>query len=190
MSISRHFKSTSYCFFKYKGCVNVKRSSYEKRPEKYFYEKLATKYNYNDAVSLFVSFYSYPANTSFFIADVQNTEFQDNFTQWERRIQSITFSFEQELITLKDTVTSFNDIFTSIDGNHPIIIQQLLGGFVSLETVCLLDKIIHFASNLDKSLESDFVWEILSLRIRKYSQFLNVQDIDKYKKIIISQFSS
>ena len=53
---------------------------------------------------------------------------------------------------------------------------------ISIETLVILDKILGFKKNFDKKL-SDPVWISVSMKLEKYSPFLNI-DIFKYKKIL------
>ncbi len=46
----------------------------------------------------------------------------------------------------------------------------------------VLDKILGYKNNFDKKMD-DPIWEIVSLKIKKYSPFLNI-DIFMYKKIL------
>jgi hypothetical protein len=67
---------------------------------------------------------------------------------------------------------------------HPLILKKYLSGSVSLETFTIFDKIFHFSKNFDKKL-TDPVWETVSLKLKKYSPFINI-DIFQYKKILRS----
>jgi hypothetical protein len=46
----------------------------------------------------------------------------------------------------------------------------------------ILDKILDFRKNFDAKLD-DPVWQTVSLRMKKYSPFLNI-DVFRYKKIV------
>ena len=65
---------------------------------------------------------------------------------------------------------------------HPIILKKFLSGKISIETLCIYDKIFLFGNIFDKQL-LDPVWETVSLKIKKYSPFLNI-DVLSYKKIL------
>ena len=56
---------------------------------------------------------------------------------------------------------------------------------MSIETMVILDMILGYAKNFDKKLE-DPVWETVSLKIKKYKPFLNI-DVDKFKTILKEQ---
>jgi len=65
---------------------------------------------------------------------------------------------------------------------HPPILKKFLSGSISLETFTILEKIFHFSKNFDKKL-TDPVWETVSLKLKKYSPFLNI-DMFHYKKVL------
>jgi len=67
---------------------------------------------------------------------------------------------------------------------HPMILKKFLSGQLSLETLTIFDKVFHFSKNFDKKLD-DPVWETVSLKLKKYSPFLNI-DVFQYKKILRS----
>ena len=71
----------------------------------------------------------------------------------------------------------------SMDGsNHPNILKKYLRDDISIETLVILDRILGFRKNWDDKL-SDPVWETVSMRMKKYSPFLNIE-VSRYKKIL------
>ena len=97
-----------------------------------------------------------------------------------RRQQSLTYLFKEqsnELLSENELESLFN-----CTKGHPLILKKFLSGSVSLETLTIFDKIFHFSKNFDKKLD-DPVWESVSLKLKKYSPFLNI-DMFHYKKIL------
>ena len=71
----------------------------------------------------------------------------------------------------------------AMDGTrHPQILKEYLRKNISIETLVILDKILGFRENFDSHLK-DPVWETVSMRIKKYSPFLNI-DVQRYKQIL------
>ena len=60
--------------------------------------------------------------------------------------------------------------------------QKVSGGDLSLETLVIFEKIFSFGKNFDKKLK-DPVWETVSLKIKKYIPFINI-NVFNYKKIL------
>ena len=65
---------------------------------------------------------------------------------------------------------------------HPIILKRFLGGDITLETFVIFDIIFEFSKKFDKKLK-DPVWETVSLKIKKYKPFLNI-NVFQFKKIL------
>ena len=77
----------------------------------------------------------------------------------------------------------FDDIF-KVDGiNHPVILKLGLSKTISLETTAVLDMILGFVDNIDRTL-NDPLWSDHSVLIKNYKPFLEV-DVVKQKKIIM-----
>jgi hypothetical protein len=62
------------------------------------------------------------------------------------------------------------------------ILKKYLAGDVSIENVVICEKIFSFREKFDKKLD-DPVWETVSLKIKKYVPFLNI-DVFHYKKLL------
>jgi len=65
---------------------------------------------------------------------------------------------------------------------HPILLKSFLRGEISPESMVIYEKVFSFLKNFDKKL-IDPVWECVSLKIKKYTPFIQV-DISNYKKIL------
>ena len=92
----------------------------------------------------------------------------------------MTYLFKEqssELLSQKD----LNEVFDCSKG-HPPLLKKYLGGEISLETLTILEKVFSFVKNFDKKL-SDPVWETVSLKIKKYSPFINI-NVFQYKKVL------
>ena len=74
-----------------------------------------------------------------------------------------------------------DEVFDCSKG-HPLILKKYLGGDLSLETLIIMEKIFSFVKNFDKKLK-DPVWDTVSLKIKKYIPFININMI-YYKKIL------
>jgi len=108
------------------------------------------------------------------------------YNDWLKRKQSLTYQFKQDISKLDD---DFNGLFKVEHNQHPIILKSYLSGNVSLETFCIMLEITNSKKYLDKSLESDIIWEELSLKVKKYTPFIQY-DREKMKKICLDKFDS
>ena len=180
LSLKNHFTNPKYDFFKYGAKTRASMTSFNKRKDKYWFEKTSRKYSDKEVVDFLVSnFVSTDNPQNLWIGEIINSG-ERNYADWMKRQQSLTYLFKEqssELLSENELETLFN-----CTKGHPLILKKFLSGSVSLETLTIFDKVFHFSKNFDKKLD-DPVWETVSLKLKKYSPFLNI-DVFSYKKIL------
>jgi hypothetical protein len=180
LSLKNHFTNPKYDFFKYGAKTRASVTSFNKRKDKYWFEKTSRKYSDKEVVDFLVSNFTATDNPqNLWIGEIINSG-ERNYSEWMKRQQSLTYLFKEqsnELLSENELESLFN-----CTKGHPLILKKFLSGSVSLETLTIFDKIFHFSKNFDKRLD-DPVWESVSLKLKKYSPFLNI-DMFHYKKIL------
>ena len=180
LSLKNHFTNPKYDFFKYGAKTRASVTSFNKRKDKYWFEKTSRKYNDKEVVDFLVSNFTATDNPqNLWIGEIINSG-ERNYAEWMKRQQSLTYLFKEqsnELLSENELESLFN-----CTKGHPPILKKFLSGNVSLETFVIYDKIFHFSNDFDKKL-TDPVWETVSLKLKKYSPFLNI-DMFHYKKIL------
>jgi hypothetical protein len=180
LSLKSHFTNSKYDFFKYGGKSRATVSSFNKRKDKYFFEKTSRKMSDEQIIEYFVSnFVSASDPSKIWIGEII-TSGERTYTDWKRRQQSMSYVFKEESEKLFE-MTNLEDIFKCSKG-HPLVLKKFLGGEISPETMVIYDKVFSFVKDYDKKL-LDPVWETVSLKIKKYSSFLNI-DVLQYRKIL------
>jgi len=180
LSLKNHFTNPKYDFFKYGAKTRASVTSFNKRKDKYWFEKTSRKYSDKEVVDFLVSNFTATDNPqNLWIGEIINSG-ERNYSEWMKRQQSLTYLFKEqsnELLSENELESLFN-----CTKGHPLILKKFLSGNVSLETLTIFDKVFHFSKNFDKKLD-DPVWESVSLKLKKYSPFLNI-DMFHYKKIL------
>ena len=97
-----------------------------------------------------------------------------------KRNQSLTYLFKEQVEKLIYE-NNLEEVFDCSKG-HPPLLKKYLGGEISLETLTILEKVFSFAKNFDKKLK-DPVWESVSLKIKKYIPFINI-NVFHYKNVL------
>lgn len=180
LSIKSHFTNRKYDFFKYGGKSRASVESFNKRRDKYFFEKTSRKMSDEEIIEYFVSNFVASDNPSnVWIGEIISSG-ERNYTDWKRRQQSMSYLFKEESEKLFEN-EKLDDIF-DCSKTHPVLLKKFLGGSISPETMVIYDKIFRYSSDFDKKI-LDPVWETVSLKIKKYSSFLNI-DMLQYKKIL------
>ena len=180
LSMKSHFTNRKYDFFKYGGKSRATMSSFNKRKDKYWFEKTSRKYSDEEVLDfLLANFVNADTPQNLWIGEIINSG-ERTYAEWMRRKQSLTYIFREQSEKLLSE-TDLEKLFSCSKG-HPLVLKRYLGGGISLETLTILEKVFSFAKDFDKKLQ-DPVWETVSLKLRKYSPFLNI-NVFTYKKVL------
>ena len=180
LSMKSHFTNRKYDFFKYGGKSRATMSSFNKRKDKYWFEKTSRKYSDEEVLDfLLANFVNADTPQNLWIGEIINSG-ERTYAEWMRRKQSMTYIFKEQSEKLLSEI-DLEKLFSCSKG-HPLVLKRYLGGEISLETLTILEKVFSFAKEFDKKLQ-DPVWETVSLKLRKYSPFLNI-NVFNYKKIL------
>ena len=180
LSMKSHFTNPKYDFFKYGGKSRATVSSFNKRKDKYWFEKKSRKYSDQEILDFLLSNFITANNPqNLWIGEIINSG-ERNYSEWMKRQQSLTYLFKEQLQELLSE-KKLDEVLDCSKG-HPLILKKYLGGDLSLETLIIMEKIFSFVKNFDKKLK-DPVWDTVSLKIKKYIPFININMI-YYKKIL------
>ena len=182
LSLKNHFTNPKYDFFKYGAKTRASLTSFNKRKDKYWFEKTSRKYNDKEVLDFLVSnFAASDTPGNLWIGEIINSG-ERTYADWMRRQQSLTYLFKEQSSELFSE-TKLDDALNCSKG-HPPVLKKFLSGKICLETLVIYDKIFLFGNKFDKQL-LDPVWETVSLKIKKYNPFLNI-DVFNYRKILRS----
>jgi hypothetical protein len=187
LAVNNHFKQKSYDFFKYHGKVNVKSTSYEVRKDKYFFEKASRKFKRDDFVKYIVANFT-KGNT--WIGELLTPKHEIEYKKWRKKIESLSYTFKEELSHTYDKESNFNHLFVIEDGKHPLLFRLFQRGRVSLETLVILDDLVHFTKHWSR--KDDMILNETITLIKKYRPFLyhfTNADNKKFKQIVLETYS-
>ena len=181
LAFKNHFTKETYDYFKYCGKGRASKDSFHKRTDRYFFERLSRQKNDEEIRQYFLSNFVECENPErLWIGDIIR-EGEDVYKEWLKKSQSLSYLFKTETEVFFQR-KNFEKLFECKTGNHPEIVKKYLQKGITLETTTILDMILDFVKDFDQKL-TDPVWEFVSLRIRKYKPFLNI-DVEKYKGIL------
>ncbi len=180
LSMKSHFTNKRYDFFKYGGKSRATMTSFNKRKDKYWFEKTSRKYSDQEITDFLLSnFVTTETPQNLWIGEIINSG-ERTYADWKRRKQSLTYLFKEQTEKLV-CENNLEEVFDCSKG-HPLVLKRYLGGEISLETLTILEKVFSFAKNFDKKLK-DPVWESVSLKIKKYIPFINI-NVFHYKNVL------
>jgi len=180
LAMKKHFTDVKYDFFRYNGKTRSSVSAFNKRRDKYFFERISRKLS-DDEIKLYfiANFVATDNPSSVWIGEIIQSG-ERNYQELSKKYQSITYTFGQECVELFES-RKLDQVFDCSKG-HPPILKMYLAGDLSVETVTILDLIFNYTKVFDRKLP-DPVWETVSLKIKKYKPFINI-DVAKCKKVL------
>ena len=180
LAMKNHWTNVKYDFFLYNKKVRATTASFNRRKDKYWFERLSRKYDDKEVVDFLLSNFAAADNPQNLWVGELIKNGNQNYSKWKNTQQSLPYLFkEQSEILLSDHEL---EKLLECSKGHPIILKKHLSGELSLETFTIWESIFSFVKNLDKKLK-DPVWETVSMKINKYKSFINI-NMHTYKKIL------
>ena len=184
LAIKLHFtsKNQSYDFHKHNGRTTARLETFTKRRDRYYFHRLSKSYDNKSIVNYFLS--NFVSNTNLWVGDIIGKAGDEHYKQWSKKIESLHYYYEKDIDYIIERMTTkdikFNDLFLSLDGQHPPIIKMFLAKKINFETLIILDDILRFTKKLNKNIKEKVLWPKLFDRMKRYKPFLSY-NITKYK---------
>lgn len=183
LALRLHFTTDKYDAIKQQGRVRASKQAFFKRNDLLAIRRVAETYSDKEVVDFLVS--------NFVSGDrwggVFDIEAKERYTDWKRRIESLTYTFQKEVSKIQlacdKAGVNFTYALTSVKKQHPYIIKMYSRGDVSIETLVILNQLTSYVSELDKELADDLMWPDMSRIIKKYTPFLGIKK-EKYDRIL------
>ena len=181
LAFKNHFTKQSYSYFKYSGKSKASVQAYNNRKDRYFFERMSRKKTDDEIKQYFLAnFVECDDPDRLWIGEIISAG-EDNLKSWMKRSQTMSYMFKTE-VEVFVSKENFQQLFTIKGQSHPEVLKKYLQGALSIETMVILDIILEYVKNFDKKLE-DPVWDTVSLKIKKYKPFLNI-NVNKYLSLI------
>lgn len=180
-SLKLHFTSKQYDFFKYGGKTKLKQSNYDIRKDRFFFDKLSKRYPIKeDLIEFLVS--NFLIKDSIWVGNLLDAEADAANLKRKKTIQSLSYIFKSDCEKIFSDVENPNTVLTVNDG-YPSLLTNWIYDEISLETLCVLNKILGFLPMWESKITDDIVWPTYMMKIEKYSPFIQI-DLDKYREIL------
>jgi len=172
-AMKAHFDKSDYDFVKYNGKSKVSRDSFYKRNDRVFFVKLTRKYKSKQDIQdyLLANFLVHPKG---WVGKFD----EDNYIQWQRKIQSLSYTFKSEIESILDS-----KLIAVSENTHPKLLKEYLGKRVSLESMVILNSILQFHKVWNVKLEEDYAWKDVYKLMNDYNSFLKF-DTKSFKLIL------
>jgi hypothetical protein len=181
-ALKLHFE-TNYDAVKYNFKSNVTPQSFFKRKDKYFFAKLAKKYN-GELKDFYISQF---INTEKYIGDMMDKDAEENYAKYKRIKESIHRVFSVDINILNEQEKQFDLLFKSENGQVPLVVKLWMQEEISLETVVILNSIFGFINRESNNISDTILWPDMKRIIEKYTPFV-YYNRDKCMKLLTNAF--
>lgn len=191
LMIKQHMNG-KYDVIKYNWCMRVSDAAYQKRRDKYFFQKLSEKYKLKELTLIFIS--NLVANQDAWIGDISDADALVFYREYIGRLKQIKFKFEEDIRNIyyfskKVEVSAFKEIFEynpKVQSSY--IFKLLQSNIISFETFILLDSFLNIIDKHDEQTDN-LVWNNYSIKLKAYRKILNI-DSQEAKKVFIETVKS
>jgi hypothetical protein len=177
--MKKHFTDAKYDYHKYNGKIRASYDKFRTRNDAYFFAKLSERDNPEKLMLA-----NFIVKPDIWIRTILEQEGEDRYTEWQRKIDSLSRVFSQDLNQLDD---NYQANFTSVNGQHPLLITLYLQQKITLETITILATISNIFPYWDKEIVDKIVAGDIIKLIRKYRPFLEI-DEKKFKDFVRKRF--
>ena len=186
LSLRSHFTNLDYDFFTYNGKVKASKESFNKRKDRYFFERLSRKKQEKEVIDFFVSnFVDIADPNKLWVGELKQSG-EERYLSWKKRIQSLSYVVSQDLRKLTEN-NHLYEMIISKTSNHPKAIKYYLSGKICLETLIVLDDLTGFINKQDLKIGIDPVLDSVLIKVKKYKPFLTY-DKASYVELVKTEF--
>ncbi|QEM42466.1 hypothetical protein [Klebsiella phage PhiKpNIH-6] len=186
LMLKNHFAGR-YDVIKYNWVMRVSDKAYQKRRDKYFFEKLAEKHTLKELTLIFMS--NLVANQDAWIGDISDADALVFYREYIGKLKMIKNTFEDDVKNIyyfakKVEVNALSEIFEYNEKVQTSYIFKLLqSNVISFETFIMLDSFLDIINKHD-SATNNLVWETYSTKLKAYRKLLEVDGKDAKKLFI------
>jgi hypothetical protein len=163
IALKLHFSTVDYDYIKYQG--KLKRPlDYSKRKDKLQLQKIARQ---KDPFGLMLANIS--ENANIWSGDIVSEEGFRIYQEWQKRKEAQLYWFTEDIKKLEYPLISN---FEVENHQHPLALRLYIGEKISLETLCILDKMFNYYGHWGAKLKDDLVWKMMWSKIPKYGKFV------------------
>ena len=191
-SIKLHFTQESYDAFRYNFKTNVRAATFERRKDRYFFEKIARRYPNEDDLKLF--FVDNIVSDKVWIGDMDDTIHEKR----NAYRQALNYNFEKEIKIIREEAYKYNLDFDGVckansNKTDNLLLNLYMSQKISADTFVIIDHLVSFIKSLRSELKDPLgIVESTLLILSKYQKFsipLMAVNENKYRKRLILLFT-
>jgi hypothetical protein len=183
LALKLHFNSDKYNVFENKGNIKYSYENFNSRNDKHIFEKLGRKFDTDkELIQFLVANFAYGHDNMIFAIEEAN----EYYLEWQKRKQSITRIFKDDLNTIElesqKNALSLDQIINFTLNEYPSIIKLYLGKKIAIESVSILNDLLDFIPKWKQNPSGMLILEADIRKIEKVKGFVKYEQ-DRIKPI-------
>jgi len=183
LALKLHFNNDKFNVFQNKGNIKYSYETFNIRNDRYIFDKLARKFDTDqELIQFLVANFAYGHDNMIFAIEEAN----EYYLEWQKRKQSITRIFKDDLNTIElesqKNALSLDQIINFTLNEYPCIIRLYLGKKISIESVSILNDSLDFIPKWKQNKSAMLILESDIRKIEKVKGFVKY-DAEKIKPI-------
>ena len=183
LALKLHFNNDKFNVFQNKGNIKYSYETFNLRNDRYIFDKLARKFDTDqELIQFLVANFAYGHENMIFAIEEAN----EYYLEWQKRKQSITRIFKDDLNTIElesqKNALSLDQIINFTLNEYPCIIRLYLGKKISIESVSILNDMLAFMPKWKQNKSAMLILESDIRKIEKVKGFVKY-DAEKIKPI-------
>lgn len=176
LMMKNHFNGR-YDVIKYNWQMRISDAAFNKRRDKYFFQKLSEKYTLKELTLIFMS--NLVANQDAWIGDISDADALVFYREYIGKLKRVKTIFEDDIKNMyyfanKVEAGSLNKIFEyNKEVGTSYIFKLLQSNIISFETFIILDSFLDIINKHDEA-SNDLVWSNYSTKLNAYKKIMSV----------------
>ncbi len=183
-AVKAHFTGT-FDMRKYKATTRQTFASFEKRNDKFFFNKLAERYTLRHNYMIFV--HNFLDNTDKSVFDLMDQDAIDVYNRRNGSVINALNNYRNDCKQIFEYIDhhniSLNEFFTGVNGSPSVILQMIIRKFISIESFMILDSFLDVINIINNSVpEYDVLWPSVKPKLDSYKKILTI-DVQESRNI-------
>lgn len=189
-SLKLHFSRNSFDFFTSGGRIKISEKAFLAKRDRFAFYRLAKKYDRDQMIAITLA--NILKNNSLWSMNLLEPEAEDNLVEYQKRLESITYNFKQDLKKILDWCNERNffvDRIIDPGDSYPPLLNMVMQNEISMETLVIMNGIVNFLPMWKRKIKEEIIWPKFAIKCEKYTPFVMQRiDLENMRKILKSEF--
>ena len=173
--LKNHFQG-KYDVVKYNWRMRISDSAFNKRKDKYFFERLSEKYKLKELIYIFIS--NLVSNQDAWIGEISDADAIDFYRKYLIKLRSINDTFVEDIKNIyyfskksNKTLKEIIDYNSSTGTSY--LFRLLQSQIITSETFIILDSFLDIINKYDTDMDN-IIWNNYSIKFNAYKKILKI----------------